>query len=321
MNEVPPNQDPSDDIDDHYRRASALDPSRPSESVRRAVLAHATTLAEERAAKKHPTKTDSPRPSTHHAWWRPAIFGTLAAAALAGLLITPQFLAPRAPPVAAIPPIQISRSETAATPAARAPALKPSPDTLADEQPPPPALAEAQSAAKHRVSAREAAPQAIESYARPNENSAAADAPAENSRAGAMAPAARSRAEAIAPRTPLTYSTDSAISAAPPPAGRMLQAGRPTDSPTALRRAAEIGDLPGLQAALDEHVDINARDASGRTALMLAILHGRAAAVDTLLAYGADPNSADARGTTPLQAAVAGDQQAIVAALKRAGAR
>jgi len=39
MSKVPPSQDQPDDVDDQYRRASALDPSRPSEAVRRAVLA------------------------------------------------------------------------------------------------------------------------------------------------------------------------------------------------------------------------------------------------------------------------------------------
>jgi Ankyrin repeats (3 copies) len=318
MNEVPPDQDQLDDIDDHYRRTSTLDSSRPSESVRRAVLVHATKLAAERAAKKHSTKIDPTRPSVHQTWWRPAIVGTLAAAALAGLLITPQFLAPRAPPMAAFSP---------ATPAARAPVIERSPDTIADEQPPSAMSAEVQSAAKHRAFARNVVPKAIDGYTRPNENGPPADAPA--AMAAQNAPAASSGAKAIAPRSARINSTDSAISAAPspspspspsPPAPAMRQAGHP-GSPTALRRAAEIGDIPGLQTSLDEHVDINARDASGRTALMLATLHGQTAAVDTLLAYGADPNAADARGTTPLQAAVAGDQQAIVAALKRAGAR
>ena len=100
MNDVPPRQDLPDDLDERYRRASGLDPSRPSESVRRAVLEHAAQLAAQRAA-KNPSriagKLDSRRPAANRARWRPAIFGTLAAAALAGLLITPRFLTPRAP--------------------------------------------------------------------------------------------------------------------------------------------------------------------------------------------------------------------------------
>jgi ankyrin repeat protein len=95
----------------------------------------------------------------------------------------------------------------------------------------------------------------------------------------------------------------------------------PTDPVAALLRAAEIGDVPGLQTLLDEQVDIEARDSSGRTALMLATLRGQIKAVDALLAHGADPNTADAQGTTPLQIALAGDEPAIATALQRAGAR
>lgn len=99
------------------------------------------------------------------------------------------------------------------------------------------------------------------------------------------------------------------------------RAARLVDPAAALRRAAEIGDTLDLTALLDARRDIDARDPNGRTALMLATLHGQANAVDVLLAHGADPNAADAHGTTPLQAAVAGDQQAIIRSLQRAGGR
>jgi hypothetical protein len=95
---------------------------------------------------------------------------------------------------------------------------------------------------------------------------------------------------------------------------------RPTD-PAALRSAAETGDVRQLRALLGAKVRIDAPDAHGRTALMLAALRGQAESVDVLLAQGADPNAADANGTTPLQAALAADKPAIVAALRRAGAR
>ena len=50
MNDVPPSRDPPEDFDEYYRRVSRLDPSRPSESVRRTVLNHATQLAAGRTA-------------------------------------------------------------------------------------------------------------------------------------------------------------------------------------------------------------------------------------------------------------------------------
>jgi ankyrin repeat protein len=95
----------------------------------------------------------------------------------------------------------------------------------------------------------------------------------------------------------------------------------PSPDPAALRQAAESGDVHRVQMLLENQVSIDARDASGRTALMLAVIHGHSDAVDALLARGADPNAADARGTTPLQTAVATHQPAVAAALRRAGAR
>ena len=89
----------------------------------------------------------------------------------------------------------------------------------------------------------------------------------------------------------------------------------------ALRHAAEVGDVAGLEAQLKNPVDINARDPLGRTALMLATLQGQTASVVALLAHGADPNAADGRGTTPLEAARSGDHPDIAAALERYGAR
>jgi hypothetical protein len=89
-----------------------------------------------------------------------------------------------------------------------------------------------------------------------------------------------------------------------------------------LRSAAESGDLPRLRALLAKRpTDLEARDPAGRSALLLAVLHGQAAAVDALLAAGADPNSAAADGTTPLQAARSAHEASIAAALRRAGAR
>ena len=53
-------------------------------------------------------------------------------------------------------------------------------------------------------------------------------------------------------------------------------------------------------------------DAAGRTALMIATLHGRSQAVSVLLDYGADPNIADASGESPRDAALAADESEII---------
>ena len=79
--------------------------------------------------------------------------------------------------------------------------------------------------------------------------------------------------------------------------------------------------VASLQALLGKQPAIDARDEGGRTALMLATLHGQSGAVEVLLASGADPNAVDAQGVTPLQAAMAANQPAIAEALRRAGAR
>jgi hypothetical protein len=71
---------------------------------------------------------------------------------------------------------------------------------------------------------------------------------------------------------------------------------------------------------LDNNVEVNARDSEGRTALMLATVHGQANAVKALLARGANANIPDAHNQTPLHAAKAGGQLLIVVILKRSGA-
>ncbi len=269
MNDVPPSRDPPEDFDEYYRRVSRLDPSRPSESVRRTVLNHAAQLAAERTARR----SAAGRTAAERRRWRPAIFGTLAAAALAGLLVTPHFLAPRAP----------------VTRPAASPALAASPETPAPApQPSPPA---------EPSPAREASPPRPISARTSTGASAEQRAPGDSANDGAAPP----------PRSAAARS--------------LVQTARPLDPGAALRRAAETGDVGALQALLKGQIDLDSRDASGRTALMLAIVHGQARAVDALLARGADPNAADSRGTTPLQAAMAARRPDIAAALQRAEAR
>jgi len=326
MNDIPPGRDPPDDLDERYRRASSANPSRPSESVRRAVLKHAAQLAAERAPKKDfrtAGKLDSRR-AAHQAWWRPAIFGTFAAAALAGLLITPHYLTPRehltpsAPPAAVPPRTEVSQPTGAAKPS---PMSTPGPPLQHDVSA---ETSRTELQAKPRVFPGNPAPQNMKSYTPPNESRAGAAAAAPGEEAAAVAGTQNSLARARSTAGAL----DSAVAGrretaapAPPTGAPMAQAARPTDPAAALRQAAESGDVAGLQTLLGQQVDIDARDSGGRTALMLATLHGQGSVVDTLLAHGADPNAADARGTTPLQAALDGQQPAIAAALRRAGAR
>jgi anti-sigma-K factor RskA len=89
----------------------------------------------------------------------------------------------------------------------------------------------------------------------------------------------------------------------------------------ALRRAAGMGDLVTLSAQLAAAGDLDARDAQGRTALLLATLRGQEAAVAALLAHGANPNAVDAQGTTPLAAALVAGEPGIATLLRHYGAR
>ena len=157
------------------------------------------------------------------------------------------------------------------------------------------------------------------------------------------APIMRDRAETdmpAAPPTPAASSTSvppaatKAASAAPPPqavtqpvptpavtqpvttpaSAPVAAASKPSD---ALWRAAESGDLSGLQAALTGNVDVNSLDEKGHTALVLAIANGHVGIIRALLAHGANPNTPDSRGTTPLRAAYDRGNSDIVLLLQR----
>ncbi len=126
MNKLPPGQEPYDDADERYRRASALDPSRPSEAVRRAVLEHAAQLAAGRTAAA--SRKLGGREGSRPGWRRPAVFGGLAAAAIAALMLAPRWWSPpRERAVAALAPAATVAPEAApaAPAAARAACARP----------------------------------------------------------------------------------------------------------------------------------------------------------------------------------------------------
>ena len=338
MSELPPSPEDSDEVDALYRRASARDTGRPSESVRRAVLDHAAQLAANRAAGKDSARSGTGLRAKRQSWWRPAALGTLAAAALAGFLVVPQYLGPDAP-------INPTLSPAPAPTAALAPAPTPVPASSSTDAVRPQAVApESRTAARNEAPAADEAMQNVvvtaakRMPAEGRNRQSAQDATREPSVAGApsaltalgvpMAPSAPSAPSAQDNVQRLTRSERSiasgtaALSYSPPPAAAAIAPAPQAMDPAAqLRRAAEIGDVGALRALLGQRTAVDARDAGGRTALMLATLRGRTEAVEALLSAGADPNAADAGGTTPLQAALAADQTDIAAALRRAGAR
>ena len=79
--------------------------------------------------------------------------------------------------------------------------------------------------------------------------------------------------------------------------------------------------MSGLQATLAGDVDVNALNADGQTALILAIQNNHLDVVRALLAHGANPNTPNSRGITPLRAARTRANFAILTALESNGRR
>jgi ankyrin repeat protein len=93
-----------------------------------------------------------------------------------------------------------------------------------------------------------------------------------------------------------------------------------------LVQAAERGNLTDVQDALNGGADVNAKNASGWTALMRAsycgYTHGKyAEVVKLLLDKGADVNIKTAEGITALMMAKNKGKTEIVAMLEKAGAK
>ena len=84
--------------------------------------------------------------------------------------------------------------------------------------------------------------------------------------------------------------------------------------------AARRGDTDALRALVQQHVDVNAPDADGTTALHWAVHRDDLQAVDLLIPAGARVNAANLYGVTPLVLACTNGQAAIVERLLQAGA-
>jgi ankyrin repeat protein len=90
------------------------------------------------------------------------------------------------------------------------------------------------------------------------------------------------------------------------------------DGMTALHWGAYRGDLVIARLLLEAGAQVNAPSARGLTPLLLAVDTADAALVRLLLKAGADPNLANPLGTTPLmRAAAAGDAASVTALLDR----
>ena len=372
MNDVPHNDEPPDDIDDLYRRAAALDPSRPSERVRDAVLSHAAQLATERpsdamqatAAPALSTAPAAPTASSLRAaqrrpWYKAPKFvprrlstvvGTLAAAVLVGLLVTPRFLLTGNGPLSSEPPAQIvSIAPPTVAPQAAVPKVEEIQPYISRPQERAAAAARARTQAgkEAHVDLDVAAAQTTRTFAAPVTAAPVAvpapspapvptpspvpapspapvptppPAPAPVAAPAPAPVASPPSVPAQAPSTSLAYASGASNAIAQVHALTLPAA---PDSPVAgaaFRRAAEQGDIPKLRSLFDLGVDVNSRDADDRSALLLAVLKGQSDVVKLLLTYGANVNAADRGGITPLQAAISAHQTDMAAMLRAAGA-
>jgi hypothetical protein len=94
-----------------------------------------------------------------------------------------------------------------------------------------------------------------------------------------------------------------------------------------LHQAAKAGDIAHVRSLLEAGTDVNATDADGRTALMVAAARNDQATVELLLDAGADATKRDAHGVSALsiakgaEAANSEGSAEVVTLLRNAGAR
>lgn len=133
----------------------------------------------------------------------------------------------------------------------------------------------------------------------------------------AAAESNRQRVDVEAPRPAFSSAglADAAKKSAPAVAGSLTTASARL-LPPSLHAAADRGDLEALKKALaNPATPVDSPDATGRTALLHAVLAQQAGAVRLLLAAGADPARADQAGLTPRAAAQTGASAEIATLL------
>jgi len=108
---------------------------------------------------------------------------------------------------------------------------------------------------------------------------------------------------------------DQAKKSAPASAQSLLEASE-RQLPAPLQAAVDRGDVEALEKLLANPATlVDAPDATGRTALLHAVLGQQVAAVRLLMAAGADPGQADHAGLTPRAAALTGANAEIATLL------
>lgn len=300
-----------EDLLRRYRQASEAEPAAPSAAVRAAILAEGRDAAAHhaRTAAQAETLTRRGRPQ-----WHFAVFGTAAAAVLAGILVLPRFLqsparvaaVPAAPPVEeSVVPMQARKST-----ADKADAATSEPELRADSR------RRENSQTQAAGSAEFAATQPPPADAWRKLEKDAADEAGGNAPILADAPAmpgaaaAPSVARSVAPATNAEIASQAKSAAA-----RQLSASG------SVLQAVRDGEPARIEELVAGGASIEARDDLGRTPLMLAVELGRTEVVSVLLAQGANINATDQSGKTPLQLAMLMNKKDIAALLEKARAQ
>ena len=308
-----------------YRQASAQDASRPAESVREAVRAHARAVVA--AHRQDPAAPAARRDvAANQSHWKMSALASVALVGLTGLLLlqfdrgTPQekelvqgsavvgtLPAPPATPPATPFPAAVDKSQ-GAVPADRAPEpesglrVNPSRGSMRRQSDPPGAIR---------------APAAHDEPVQPMPSSPGAGAPpapAVANEAVPAAPAAKLAGRVAAPVLPsVRVEADDAAVPAPAPPARALPGARGTmaqeqsgasaqparrqrdgarmepDPTVTLSDIARAGDASQLAQLIARGAALDGADEAGQTPLMLAVINSHAEMVRRLLAAGANP--------------------------------
>jgi uncharacterized protein len=101
----------------------------------------------------------------------------------------------------------------------------------------------------------------------------------------------------------------------------LIVAGQDPLADAALRRAAQDGDMPVVKDSLSKGANVNAKDETGKTALLwVAPARDNPEMVKVLIAKGADVNAKDNDGETALMISASQSNPGILTALLAAGA-
>ncbi len=305
--------DKQDDLQRLYEEASAIEGGQPASKVRTAVLAQATMLAQSRteaASNVMTTKNAANWPN-----WKSGLVASVLLVPLLGILVmrsqdAPELqeqvaTAPRAAaPVTSKPAAEVlpapavsAHAEAAVSDAAprKAEPVKPMAAKMAKSMATAPPLSDPVLApAPAAVVAGASPPPAFERPAL--QGVLGATAITESRADRAEAGVSRSRESA-----PMVSNLVVAPSPAAAPAKSLASARYAPSQTKEFLQAARQGDLQRVQALLNDGAALQARDAQGRSALMLAAISGHATLVKRLVELGADRAVTDSSGLTALQ--------------------